>query len=600
MYQKQVNIPNIDKFYEAITTYQTGVSLLLMKLHSNPLLPEIHNNILTRCFTESGEIFLDKTHETYQSAFQPQKSIDNFRDSYNKMLKLSNDYFTAWQRSTNDFINHVILQPKADFDYQKSALQHFQSYNIEVLKVIEENISNALDNIIGDDESKHTIQFLCGEFKKLFNYKNIPWLQEDIDPEMFHRGAKMFMNDVTNSPDGYFLINTVDQSAFEIGKTIAATQGKVLFINELMELICYESSTENVHKTPILIVTAWINKYYVLDLDPQYSYVKWLVDNGYRVFIISWINPDKKLANKSLKDYMQDGLLAALENVKKIAQVDEVNCIGYCMGGTLLSITAAYLGAKNQKGIKSITLLATLTDFNRCGPVKMFITDEMLNSIERHMEKNGCISGYDMFNTFSIIKSDDMIWYYFKNKYLLGKESKAIDVLYWNSDSTRIPYALHKQCLRDLYQSNKLANGKLQLNNSRIDLSNVKCPIYSLATQDDHIAPWESVYNGMHIFGSANKRFVLSKSGHVAAVINHPDKKKYGYWSDQIDQKKPKKLCNIPNSWLENTQYKDGSWWQDWNQWMISSQLNAGDIKSSIIPTDSAIAAAPGGYIKLK
>lgn len=600
MYQKHLNTLDGDKFYQALSIYQTGVSLLLIKLHSNKLLPEIQNNILTRFFSESGEIFLDKAQELSQMALQPQNPIDTLSESYNKMLKLSNHCLTTWQKSTNDFMKQFNKEPQIDFNNHKDILKYFQSYNVELLKLIEENVSKTLDTFIGDDKGKYTVQFLSKEFKKLFNHKNVPWLQEDLDPDMFYRGAKLFMDDVTNSPDGYFVINTVDQSQFELGKNIAATKGKVIFKNELMELICYENTTENIYKTPILIVTAWINKYYVLDLDPQYSYVKWLVDNGYKVFIISWINPDKQLANKSLNDYMKDGLFKAIDNIKTIAQVDEVNSIGYCMGGTLLSIAAAYLSAKGQKGIKSITLLAALTDFNRCGPVKMFITDEMLDSIERYMEKQGYISGYDMFNTFSMIKSDDMIWYYFKNKYLLGNKAKAIDVLYWNSDSTRIPYILHKQCLRDLYQNNLLSNGKLQLDNIKIDLHNIKCPLYVFATQDDHIAPWDSMYNSIHIFGGVNKRFVLSKSGHVAAVINHPDKKKYGYWSDQAEQKKPKKLPDNPNSWLEQTQYKDGSWWHDWHQWMISSQLNGGDIKSYPIPIDRMIEDAPGSYIKLK
>ena len=205
-----------------------------------------------------------------------------------------------------------------------------------------------------------------------------------------------------------------------------------------------------------------------------------------------------------------------------------------------------------------------------------------------------------MFNTFSIIKSNDMIWYYFINKYILGKAPKAIDVLYWNSDSTRIPHLLHKQCLRDLYQKNLLAIGQLYLNNTKISLSNIKCPIYCFATTDDHIAPWESVYKGLSLFSSANKRFILSKSGHVAAVINHPDKNKYGYWFDKNDNKKPKKLNEIAKQWLEEAQYKDGSWWNDWHQWMISSNLNGDTIIAGAIEEDKIIGAAPGTYVKVR
>ena len=478
MYQTDIKTLNLDKFYEAIITYQTGFSLLIMKLHSNSILPEIQNNIVTRFFSESSQLLLEKINQNCEKSNNP---FNTFNDSYNHMLKLSHDSFTAWQKSTNDFIYKFFPRSFNDnLNYKDEILKHIQLYNIDILNIIEENISRTLDNIIINDDTKPTIHFLWDEFKKLFNHKNLPILNKEVieNPQGFLDGAKLFLDDVKSSPDGSFIINTVDRSAFDIGKNIAATKGTIVFRNELMELICYENTTENIYKTPILIVTAWINKYYILDLDPKYSYVKWLVDNGYRVLITSWVNPNENLRNKSLTDYLEHGLLEAIKNVKEICNVDEVNAIGYCMGGTLLSIGAAYLNAKGEKGIKSITLLATLTDFTSCGAIKIFITDEMLNSIESYMEKQGYISGYDMFNTFSIIKSNDMIWYYFINKYILGKAPKAIDVLYWNSDSTRIPHLLHKQCLRDLYQKNLLAIGQLYLNNTKISLSNIKCPIY--------------------------------------------------------------------------------------------------------------------------
>lgn len=603
MQQNYGNILGIDKLYEAISTYQAALSLLMMKLHSNPILPEIHNNIITRFFSESSELLIEKINQVFAKSNKSYNPLNTFHDSYNHMLNLANDSFTAWQRSTSDFILGFLPKPaKNSLNYQQEILEHFQSYNIEILKIIEENVCRTLDDFIIDDGTKPTVHFLWNEFKKLFNHKNLPILNREVinNPESFLRGAQLFLDDVKSSPNGYLLINTVDRSAFALGKNIAATKGNIVFCNELIELICYENTTENIHKTPILIVTAWINKYYILDLDPQYSYVRWLVDNGYRVFMISWVNPDEKLVNKSLTDYLQDGLLTGINNVKQIANIDEVNCIGYCMGGTLLSIASAYLSGRGEKGIKSITLLTTLTDFDRCGPVKMFITDEMINSIEKHMEKQGYISGYDMFNTFSIIKSNDMIWYYFINKYVLGKEPKAIDVLYWNSDSTRIPYSLHKQCLRDLYQNNFLPKGELTLNNTPINLGNVKCPVYCFATEDDHIAPWESVYNGFGLFNSSNKRFILSKSGHVAAVINHPAKNKYGYWFDKNDPKKSKKFNDVPKQWMEEAQYKDGSWWDDWNQWMIASNLNGENIKTQPIPEDRLLSAAPGSYVKIR
>ncbi len=592
--QNDTHFINLQK---SIIIYQKAISELLMKLSTNPILPEVYNNMLTRFLSESIEASFE---EDFLRSLN--KNTTQLIDSSNKVFKLSNNLYKSWFDNTSSLIQNSFSGKDITQNYNK-LLESFSDYNKGVLEVI----NNNLQRFIKDQKDEHsTVKFLWEEFSKSCNPKNIPILNQEILNEIQRtscanlvQGAEMFLNDVENSPDGYFLINTVDKKAFELGKNIAATKGKVVFQNKLMQLICYENTTENIHKIPILIVTAWINKYYILDLDPQYSYVKWLIDNGYRVFIISWVNPDDSMSNIGFTDYLKDGLITAIDNVKQISQTDEINCIGYCMGGTLLSTCAGYLNAKNIKSIKSITLLTTLTDFERCGPVKLFITDEMLDTIEEHMKKQGYISGHDMFNTFSVIKSNDMIWHYFINKYLLGQEPKAIDVLYWNSDSTRIPYAMHKQCLRDLYQHNLLAQNKLVIDDIKIDLNSIKCPIYSFATQDDHIAPWESVYKGLRLCtGSNNKRFILSKSGHVAAVINHPEKNKYGYWFDPIDTKKSKdNKKENPQDWFEKAQYQDGSWWNDWHHWMQSSNLNGESVKAEKIPQEKILENAPGSYV---
>lgn len=576
--------------YEAIATYQTALAILISKLHANPILYEVHNNILTRFLSENANVFLNKLKQSECSS-----DVNNFQNIYNEMLKLSNDSLNAWHRSNINFLQSFCTKTHEKHE-PINFLNAMQSYNKDILKIIQENVSRTLDDYIQD--SNPTASFLYNEFNKVFDSKNIPFLNDELlknkSYENLLKGAKMFLHDVQSSPNGYFIINTVNANAFELGKNIAATPGKVVFQNELLQLICYDNVSETVYKTPIFIVTAWINKYYILDL--EYSYVKWLVNNGYRVFITSWVNPTESMRNENLASYLQNGLLAALSAVKELSHSNEVNCIGYCMGGTLLAIAAAYLSTKGMKDIKSITLLTTLTDFERCGPVKMFITNEMLKTIESHMEKQGYISGYDMFSTFSILKSSDMMWYYFVNKYVLGKEVSAIDVLYWNADSTRIPYALHKDCLRHLYQNNLLASGKLELSNEKIDLSAIKCPIYFFATEDDHIAPWQSVYKGLNLCkNSTNKRFILSKSGHVAAVINHPNKNKYGYWSN--DSKQNKKMSDNPNEWLNTAQYNIGSWWNDWHNWMQS--YNGEKIPLIPIPPEKIIENAPGSYVKV-
>lgn len=419
------------------------------------------------------------------------------------------------------------------------------------------------------------------------------FFQEEImtdKGEKLLKGSQLFLEDAINSPDGHFLIKTVNRDAFRLGIDLAATPGKIVFRNDLLELIAYDQPQEKA--TPLFITMAWINKFYVLDLEPSYSFVKWLTDQGYQVFMVSWVNPNANQKNLSLEDYMTKGLLEALDAVKKITGEEEINCLGYCMGGTLLAMLAAYLASGKQKGIKSLTLLTTLTDFVKVGPVEVFIQEETIEAIEKDMAEKGYLSGEDLFTTFSAIKSSDMIWYYFINRYLLGKESKPLEVLYWNSDNTRIPYQLHSDCLRNLYQKNLLSQGKLFLDKRLIDLKGITIPLYFFATEDDHIAPWDSVYKGLSLISSKKKRFILSQSGHVAAVINHPDKKKYGYWYSEGDDSGQ----FIPEKWLEKAKFKSGSWWEDWQDWMKNSNLNN---KIDKITCES-LGRAPGNYVRVK
>jgi polyhydroxyalkanoate synthase len=410
--------------------------------------------------------------------------------------------------------------------------------------------------------------------------------------ESLMKGAQHLYNDLIKSPE-IFKITTADESAFEIGRNLAVTPGKVVYQNDLMQLIQYEPSTDKVYQTPIIVMPAWINKYYILDLQEKNSYVKWLVDQGYTVYMISWANPDGDMADKGFFDYMQEGPLAAIECVKKLNKVDSVHMVGYCLGGTLLTSTIAYLKAKSVKPfpIKSATFLASLVDFSEAGDLGVFIDEEQIQQIEERMSKKGYLDGKDMAQTFSIIRANDMIWSFFVNNYLLGKELFPFDILYWNSDPTRLPAKMHSFYLRNMYHKNLLVKpGGIKLDNVPIDVRKNDLPTYILATSQDHIVPWESAYIATQVY-TGPLRFVLSGSGHVAGIVNPPDAKKYNYLIND-------KLAKKASDWLKGAKDNPGSWWLDWDKWC--APLSGEKVPARKINAKDVIENAPGSYVKIR
>jgi len=410
--------------------------------------------------------------------------------------------------------------------------------------------------------------------------------------ESLMKGAEHLYNDLMKSPD-IFKITTADENAFEIGRNLAVTPGKVVYQNELMQLIQYEPSTDKVYQTPVVVMPAWINKYYILDLQKKNSYVKWLVDQGYTVYMISWVNPNETMADKGFFDYMKEGPLAAIECVKKFAKAESVHMVGYCLGGTLLSSTIAYLKAKSTKDfpIKSATFLASLVDFSEVGDLGVFIDEEQIQQLEERMSKKGYLDGKDMAQTFSIIRANDMIWSFFVNNYLLGKELFPFDILYWNSDSTRLPAKMHSFYLRSMYHKNLLVKpGGIKFGSVAIDVRKNDLPTYILATSQDHIVPWESAYTATQVY-TGPLRFVLSGSGHVAGIVNHPDAQKYNYLTND-------KLAKKASDWMKGAKDNPGSWWLDWDKWC--APLSGEKVPARKISTKDAIENAPGSYVKVR
>ena len=372
------------------------------------------------------------------------------------------------------------------------------------------------------------------------------------------RGLKMLSEDLA-AGKGQLRIRHTDTSQFQVGVNMATTPGKVVFRNDLMELLQYAPSTPQVLKRPLLIVPPWINKFYVLDLNPEKSFIRWAVAQGLTVFVISWVNPDERHATMDFEAYMRLGLLAALDAVKEACGEEEVSAIGYCVGGTLLAVTLAHMAARGDMRISSATLFTAQVDFTHAGDLKVFADETQIRALESQMSQKGYLRGAQMAQAFNMLRPEDLIWSYWVNNYLRGKEPPAFDLLAWNSDSTRMPAANHSFYLRNCYLENNLARGLMEIAGERLDLKRVTVPIYNLATREDHIAPALSVFEGCKSFGGP-VRYVLSGSGHVAGVVNPPNKVKYGYTDGPAPE-------GTLESWLAAATEHPGSWWPDWFEW---------------------------------
>jgi polyhydroxyalkanoate synthase len=385
-----------------------------------------------------------------------------------------------------------------------------------------------------------------------------------------------------------------DPKAFRIGENVATTPGKVVYQTDLMQLVQYAPTTPTVARRPLLIIPPWINKFYILDLREKNSFIRWAVGQGHTVFVVSWVNPDKRHAEKDFADYMFEGPLAALDAIEKATGEREVNVIGYCLGGTLLGATLGYMAAKNDRRIVSATFFVALLDFSIPGELGVFIDEEQVANLERRMNERGYLEGTEMGGTFNLLRSNDLIWSFVVNNYLMGKEPFPFDLLYWNSDSTRMPAKMHSYYLRNMYMKNLLREpGGIALGGVPIDLSKAKVPAYFISTIEDHIAPWKSTYKGATALGG-KVRFVLGGSGHIAGIVNPPGANKYCYWTNP-------KLADAPEKWQELAERHEGSWWTDWQAWIAA--LNGDEIVPARVPGEGGLQAiedAPGAYVAVR
>ena len=520
-------------------------------------------------------------------------------------LRMWQEYFTLWQNTAlkaSGGAAPAVAEPgKSDnrfkgelwennlvFDYIK------QSYLIAA-----QNIQKSLSEVEGlDPQTARKLKFFTRQYIDALAPTNFVLTNPEVLKTTIETGGKNLLDGLNNllqdidRGEGKLAISMTDPKTFKMGENVASTPGKVVFQNDLMQLIQYQPTTSDVYKIPLLIVPPWINKYYILDLRAKNSFIRFALDQGITVFVISWVNPDERHANKTFDDYLLEGPRAALDAIEKATGEHEINMIGYCLGGTLTASLLAWMAAKGERRVISVTFFTTLIDFSEPGELGVFVDEKAVNSLEKKMAERGYLEGSDMASTFNMLRANDLIWSFVVNNYLLGKEPFPFDLLYWNSDATRMPAKMHTFYLRNMYIKNKLREpGGITLAGEPIDLSKIDIPAYFISTIEDHIAPWKATYLGAQLLHGP-VRFTLGGSGHIAGIVNPPSANKYWYWTNE-------KLRDTADEWLSTAEKHPGSWWTDWSAWIAGF---GGEKVPPRIPGGGLeiIEDAPGSYASLR
>ncbi|MFO1187497.1 MAG: class I poly(R)-hydroxyalkanoic acid synthase [Alphaproteobacteria bacterium] len=515
-------------------------------------------------------------------------------------------YLELWQNTAKRLMGYdvdpVVVPSGGDKrfkheDWQNNAVFDFikQSYLLTANWM--QDTAGRVENL--DPKTQAKIKFYTKQFADAIAPTNFVLTNPEVLRETFStngnnlvRGLNNLLEDLDRG-GGQLTIRQTDMEYFELGKNVATTPGKVVYRNDLMELLQYAPTTAEVYRRPLVIFPPWINKFYILDLQAKNSFIKWAADQGYTVFVASWVNPERSLAGKTFEDYMKEGIYGALDAIEEATGEREINAIGYCIGGTLLGATLAHMAQGKDDRIKSATFFAAQVDFSEAGDLQVFIDDEQLKSLEDRMNQaGGYLEGRSMATTFNMLRANDLIWSYVVNNYMMGREPMRFDLLYWNSDTTRMPARMHLFYLRECYLENKLAKGEMVLGGRKLDLHDVKIPIYLQSSREDHIAPFRSVFKAATLY-SGPVRFICAGSGHIAGVINPPSANKYQYWTnDDVD--------GDIDAWWSHASEHPGSWWPDWDKWLSklsgekvpARQPGSGKLK--------ALEDAPGSYVKIK
>jgi polyhydroxyalkanoate synthase len=515
------------------------------------------------------------------------------------------DYLTLWSNTARRMMGGeapaVIEEAKGDRRFKDDAWRENEVFDFirQSYLLSSRYFTSVVQGTEGlDAKTAQKVDFYTRQFVDAMSPANFVMTNPEVLRRTAETGGANLLKGLTNlladleRGKGKLRIRMTDDSKFKVGENIAVTPGKVVFQNDLMQLIQYAPTTETVYKRPLVIFPPWINKFYILDLRPKNSFIRWAVEQGHTVFVASWVNPDEHLSEKGFDDYMKEGVLAALDAIEAATGERAVNAIGYCLGGTLLATTLAYMATKRDTRIKTATYFVTMTDFEEAGELGVFIDEEQLQGLEERMEKRGFLDGREMATTFNMLRANDLIWSFVVNNYLMGQEPFPFDLLYWNDDSTRMPAKMHSFYLRRMYQENDLCKaGAITLMGAPIDLRKIKVPSYLISTREDHIAPWKSTYRGTQLY-SGPVRFVLAASGHIAGVVNPPEGGKYSHWVNE-------ELPATADEWFAGATELAGSWWPDWQRWIIAQDKA---MVPARVPGEGKLPAledAPGSYVRV-
>jgi polyhydroxyalkanoate synthase subunit PhaC len=523
-------------------------------------------------------------------------------------MELWQQYLNLWQvtaqRVMGQKVEPVVEPAKGDkrfndpawkdevvFDYLKQSYLLTARWLQHTVKEVE-----GVDDKTAKKVDFYTRQFIDAMSPSNFAMTNPQVVKATVESkgENLLKGLQNLLTDLERGK-GTLAIRQTDMKAFKVGGNVATSPGKVVYQNKVMQLLQYAPATEQVYTMPLLIVPPWINKFYILDLKAENSFIKWATEQGYTVFVISWVNPDEHLTSLVFEDYMKLGPLAALDAIEQATGEKKVSAIGYCIGGTLMATTLAYMAARGDDRIAACTFFTAQVDFTEPGELGVFIDEDQLASVEEMMSKKGYLEGSEMATTFNMLRANDLIWSFVVNNYLMGKDPFPFDLLFWNADATRMPAAMHSYYLRNMYQKNLLVKpGGLTIDNVPIDLRKISIPVYLQAGKEDHIAPAKSVYKATQIF-SGPVRFMLAGSGHIAGVVNPPRNKKYQHWLNET-AKNPATL----DEWRAGAQEFPGSWWHDWDKWLSAK---SGPKVPARVPGQGGLPAiedAPGSYVKVR
>ena len=549
--------PSQELYMKAATAYMT-------EMVNNPAKLIEHQ---IEFWGKSVKHFVEAQHLLAQGKMEPPK------DETAKDRRFAHE---LWE--TNPYFNFIKQQYLMNADAVKQAVE-----DIETL----------------DSEEKKRLRYFSQQLVDMISPTNfLPTnpealaLAAETEGESLVAGLENLIADL-EANDGDLVVTLADKKAFKLGENLATTPGSVVFRNHMFELIQYAPSTEQVYETPLLIFPPWINKFYIMDLKPQNSLIKWAVDQGYTVFVVSWVNPDAKYRNTSMTDYVQDGYLTAIDQVKQICGVKKINAVGYCIAGTTLSLTLALMKKRKDTSVNSATFFTTLTDFSDRGEVGVFLDDDFVDGIEREVEENGILDSFFMSRTFSYLRSNDLIYGPAIKSYMMGKAPPAFDLLYWNGDGTNLPAKMSVEYLRGLCQNDRFASDGFEIAGEVVHLKDVTVPLCAIACETDHIAAWKSSFNGVQKMGSKDKTFILSESGHIAGIINPPTKDKYGHYTNP-------EMGLSADDWRDSADFHKGSWWPRWDAWLSKKSGKKVTARTPGSKDFPVLAPAPGTYVSAK